>query len=176
MLAITHLLVCLLLVRLFSLDRNEAFAILLFGFFIDLDHIFGVAEYVSTNHGANLVSVKHAMASNIEWKSLMHQPVAFLIVAPIAILFTFALPLLSWVLHLAMDFVQIQYLGIASVPEMILAVTLASVLLWDDVSLCRLRSEKRVGLRTFLSWEWGQIKAEAKHWLPTWRRTPTACA
>ena len=174
MLAITHLLVCLLLVRLFSLDRNEAFAILLFGFFIDLDHIFGVAEYVSTNHGANLVSVKHAMASNIEWKSLMHQPVAFLIVAPIAILFTFALPLLSWVLHLAMDFVQIHYLGIASVPEMILAVTLASVLLWDDVSLCCLRSEQRVGLRTFLSWEWGQIKAEAKHWLPTWRRTPSS--
>jgi len=166
LLALTHLLVCLLLVRLFSLDRNEAFAVLLFGFFIDLDHIFGIAEYVSTNHGANLVSVKHAMESNIEWKSLMHQPVAFLIVAPIALLFAFALPLLSWILHLVMDFVQIHYLGIASLPELVLMTSVTALLVLDDLSLCRMLSEKPVGLRAFLGWELGQFKGEAKHWLP----------
>ncbi len=175
MLAITHLLICLLLIRLFSLDRNQAFAVLLFGFFIDLDHIFGIAEYVSTNHGVNLVSIKHAMAADIEWKSLMHQPVAFFVVAPIAVFFVYALPLLSWVLHLLMDYVQIQFLGIASGAEIILALTVAAILVRDDLKLCQLIKDEPLKLRTFLSWEFSQLMREVRQWLPTWaRRTPVS--
>ncbi len=145
----------------------------MFGFFIDLDHVFGLAEYVSTSHGANLISIKHAMASDIEWKSLMHQPVALVVVMPVALMFTYALPLLSWALHLFMDYAQIQYLGIASTPEMILTLIAATLLVWNDYVMHRQVNEGSITIRSFLNWELRQLKAEARSWFPSWvRRTP----
>ncbi len=174
MLAIAHILVCLLLIRLFSLDRNQAFAVLLFGFFIDLDHIFGIAEYVSMNHGVNLVSIKHAMAADIEWKSLMHQPVAFFVVAPIAVFFVYALPLLSWVLHLLMDYVQIQFLGIISKPEIFLMMTMLAILVSNDYALYSQVNDGLLSVRSFLRWELAHFKGEIRTWLPSLsRRSPT---
>jgi hypothetical protein len=166
MLAIAHILVCLIIIRVFSLDRNEALAVLMLGVFIDLDHLFGMAEYVTQDNGAELLSVHHAMASDIEWKSMLHQPVALIIVLPMALLFTYALPLLSWALHLLMDYVQTYYLGVASLPEMALTVTLVGILIMDEVSLCRHITHSPVTIRTFLAWELGRVTKEARNWLP----------
>ena len=46
MIALTHLVLALLLIKFFGLDRNAAFATLLFGVFIDLDHLFGVFDFL----------------------------------------------------------------------------------------------------------------------------------
>jgi hypothetical protein len=166
LLAIADVLTSLILIRAFSLDRNQAMAVLMFGFLIDLDHLFGMAEYVSQDQGANLLSIRHAMAADVEWKSLMHQPVTFVIVAPVALLFTYALPLLAWALHLLMDFVQTSYLGVASIPEMALTVVLMAAVIANEVQLFRQATDGPATFRAFLSWGAGRVVGEVKRWLP----------
>ncbi len=167
LLAIAHILVCMLLIRLFSLDRNEAFTVLLFGFFIDLDHIFGLAEYFSSNHAWSQFSIHGVMDSNIEWKSLMHQPIASVIFVPSVIFLSFALIILSWSIHLLMDFVQIYFLGVVSMPEIILTFTMAALIIYDYVGLWRLRGDESIGSRSFMRWELKRAKGEIKNWLPS---------
>src|SRR4030066_378891 len=48
MLALTHIVASLLLIQLMTLDRNDAFVALLFGVFIDLDHLFGLKNYAES--------------------------------------------------------------------------------------------------------------------------------
>lgn len=129
MIAIAHLLVVLVLIKVFRLDRTEAFAALLFGVFIDLDHVFGLVEFVSVQGLGGALDINAALASDIEWKSLLHSPIAALIIAPAAVGFRNAIPLVAWGLHLAMDWVQIEVLGVLSLPEMVLIAVLAASLL-----------------------------------------------
>ncbi len=107
------------------------------------------------------------MASDVEWKSMMHQPVAFFVVMPVALLFSFATPLLSWVMHLLMDYVETYYLGLASMPEMALTVILAAILVMGELNLCRKLSGEPVTFRAFVSWELDRSLGEAKQWLPS---------
>jgi len=120
MLALTHLVFCLILITVFRLDRNNAFAVLLFGVVIDLDHTFGLVEFVAREGLSNSLDYKAAMASNIQWKSMFHSPEAALLVIPLSASYRYALPFFAWGAHLTMDYVQINYLGVMSGIEFLL--------------------------------------------------------
>lgn len=111
MLSITHVAVTLLLIQLMNLDRNDAFVAMLFGVFIDLDHLFGLASYTQTNGVSSLFDFHSLMDPGGQWKSLLHSPVSVALVTPLSLASRLAIPLLFWAVHLSMDFVEQNYLG-----------------------------------------------------------------
>ncbi len=129
MLATTHLLFALILIGWFGLDRKAAFATLLFGVLIDIDHVLGMAEFVKEEGLENSLNVQAALSSDVQWKSLLHSPQAVLFVAPVVLGFRMVLPLVAWGVHLLMDYVQMNYLGICSPAEMVLMGAMVLVLL-----------------------------------------------
>jgi len=129
MIAIVHLLVVFVLIKAFHLDRVEALVALLFGVFIDIDHIFGMVDFIKVQGFTGAFDLNAALSSDIQWKSLLHSPIAATIIAPISIGFRMAVPILAWGLHLMMDYVQTEYLGVLSVTEMTLMVGLIIALL-----------------------------------------------
>jgi len=154
MLAITHFVVILLLILLLKLDRNEMLAVMLFGVFIDVDHLLAIPDFISQNGVENLTNAESLMAADVEWKSALHSPMAILIVAPSAVAFRLALPLMAWGTHVAMDMIQIEYLGISSLAEMaLLGIFVLALVL---VEFRRFSAEHQVSempLSGFLSWE-----------------------
>jgi len=120
MLAITHIIVSLLLIQIFLLDRNEAFVALLFGVFIDVDHLFGLHLYAKANGVMAVFDVDSLMNADGHWKSMMHNPVAVGIVGPLSVAFRLGIPLVFWGLHVTMDFLEDAYLGLFSSSEAIL--------------------------------------------------------
>jgi hypothetical protein len=129
MLAVTHLFIALLLIRAFNLDRNTAFMTLLFGVFIDLDHIFGMIDFVTREGLGNALNLNAALTSDVQWKSLLHSPEGILFVGPVALITRMLVPLLAWGLHILLDYVQIYYLGICSPLEILLMALLFIALL-----------------------------------------------
>ena len=160
MITLTHLILAVLLIKFFGLDRNAAFATLLFGVFIDLDHIFGLFDFLLREGPSNALNVNAALASDIQWKSLLHSPEGILFVAPVVLMSRWMIPLLAWGLHLVMDYVQIYYLGIFSPFEMVLLVALT-------VGLLHLERQDYLGetgnasFRKFLDWEMAKLIAFA---------------
>lgn len=125
MLAITHLAVSLLLIQLLALDRNDAFVALLFGVFVDIDHLLGLEGYVQT-HGLKAVfDLDSLMNPGGQWKSMFHSPLAAAVVGPLSIASRFAIPLFFWAVHMAMDYLEDAYLGLFSAPEATLLVLAA---------------------------------------------------
>lgn len=114
--------VSLLLIQLMNLDRNDAFVALVFGVFIDVDHLFGLKEYAETRGFAALFDIDSLMNPGGQWKSLFHSPMAVGMVAPMSVGSKLAVPLLFWGIHLAMDFAEDNLLGLMSAPEAVLAV------------------------------------------------------
>ena len=119
MIAITHIVVSLLLIQLLTLDRNDAFVALLFGVFIDIDHLLGLAEYLKANGIRAVFDLDRMMDPGGQWKSLFHNPVALMVVGPISVASRLAIPVIFWGVHIAMDFVEDTYLGVLSAPEAI---------------------------------------------------------
>ena len=111
MLALTHLIVSLLLIQLLTLDRNDAFVGLLFGVFIDVDHLIGLKDYTQTNGYAAVFDLDSITNPGGHWKSLFHSPVAVAVVGPLSVASRFAIPLVFWGIHVAMDFVEETFLG-----------------------------------------------------------------
>jgi hypothetical protein len=131
MLAVTHLIVSLLLINLLTLDRNDSFVALLFGVFIDVDHLFGLRGYVEANGIWSIFDVGSLVAADGQWKSVLHSPVAAIVVGPVASASRLAIPLLFWGVHVSMDCVEDTVLGLFSAWEFALlgASSLALVLL-----------------------------------------------
>jgi len=131
MLAVTHLIVSLLLIQLFLLDRNDAFVALLFGVLIDVDHVLGLKNYAQANGLAAMLDFDSLMHADGHWKSLMHNPIAVAIVAPLAFAYRMAIPLVFWGVHILMDYVEDALLGIFSATEatflVVVALTLATI-------------------------------------------------
>lgn len=167
MLGIAHLLVAILLIRLFRLDKNEIFATLLFGVFIDFDHVFGMAEFVKQDGIENALNLDAALTSDVQWKSLMHDPMATFVLVPAAIGFRFFVPLLAWGMHLTMDYVQINYLGVMSVAEFVFLGVLLAVFLYIEARDIR-HSGKEFTVRNLFGW-WGAQLNEGL------RDTPVLC-
>jgi hypothetical protein len=156
MLALTHLILALLLIRAFGLDRNAAFATLLFGVFIDLDHLFGMVDFLAREGWSNALNVQAALSSDIQWKSLLHSPEGALFVAPVLLVSRMAVPLLAWGLHLVMDHVQIYYLGICSPIEILLLVAMGFALLYIENRSYREMAEAP-SLKGLFRWEAARI-------------------
>lgn len=122
MLSITHIIVSLLLIQLMTLDKNDAFVALLFGVFIDLDHLFGLKDYAQAHGIGSLLQFDHLTNPGGHWKSLMHSPIALAVVGPLSVASRLAIPLIFWGVHVAMDYVQENFLGVFSTGEAMLLV------------------------------------------------------
>ena len=129
MLAVTHLIVCLLLIQLLALDRNDAFVGLLFGFFIDVDHLIGLKSYAQANGYAAIFDFDSLMNPGGHWKSLFHNPVAIAVVGPLSVASRLAIPLVFWGIHVGMDFVEESFLGNFSTVEAVLMALAAIALI-----------------------------------------------
>jgi hypothetical protein len=121
MLALTHLIVALLLIQILVLDKNDAFVALVFGVFIDLDHFFGLRDYAQTNGIKAVFDLDSILNPGGHWKSMMHNPIALAMVAPLAFVSRLAIPVVFWGVHVAMDIVQEGFLGQFSQAEAMLA-------------------------------------------------------
>ena len=123
MIAITHLVVSLLLIELLTLDRNDAFVAVLFGVFIDFDHLIGLKDYAKANGIRAVFDFDSLTHAGGQWKSLLHNPVAIAVVGPISVASRFMIPFLFWGVHISMDFVEESFLGNFSTLEaMLLAI------------------------------------------------------
>jgi hypothetical protein len=89
----------------------------MFGVFIDLDHLLGLGDYAKSNGIKALLHFDNLTNPGGHWKSLFHNPVSIAVVAPLSIASRLMVPLLFWGVHIAMDFVQENYLGVLSAPE-----------------------------------------------------------
>jgi len=157
---ITHLLVVLLMIHLLHLDKNEAFVALLFGVLIDIDHIFGIPEFVRTNGIFNITNKEMLLSAPIQWKSAFHSPMAILIVAPSSASFRFTLPLLAWGIHIAMDAIQIEFLGVASLVEILFMLMLLGILLMIEIRNFQMTQfETKASISRFFSWELNKISS-----------------
>lgn len=117
MILATHLIVSLLLIQMMRLDRNDAFVALLFGVFIDFDHLLGLGNYAKS-HGFRAVFDFHSLLSpDGQWKSMFHNSVAFAVVGPLSVASRLAVPLIFWGTHVAMDVIETSYLGVLSSAE-----------------------------------------------------------
>ncbi len=158
LLAIAHLFVVMLLIRQLDLDRNEAMVGMLFGVFIDIDHLLGIPDFISANGAGNLANPESLLNSGIQWKSTLHSPIAVLVVAPASVAFRFAIPLSFWGIHILMDTVQIEYLGIASFAEIVLIGLLFLAMMWTELRVFNTQHhdyERSTG--KFVSWEMKRI-------------------
>jgi hypothetical protein len=117
MIAVTHLIVCILLIELMHLDRNDAFVALVFGVLIDLDHLFGLKDYVQANGAKAVFDFQSITNPGGHWKSLMHTPIGVMVVGPVSLASRLAVPILFWAVHLAMDLIQEEFLGVLSSQE-----------------------------------------------------------
>ncbi|MGD1061310.1 MAG: hypothetical protein ABR879_07610 [Methanomassiliicoccales archaeon] len=157
MLATTHLLAILLIIVVLNLDRYEAAIVLTFGVFIDLDHLIAYPQYVAQAGWSNALNPDAAMASGVAWKSILHDPVFSVVVGPLSVGFRYMLPFLAWGLHLTMDWVQMDYLGVASPIEMVLALALLAALTRLEYQNYRAAVPDDAPAKDFLIWERGKV-------------------
>jgi hypothetical protein len=149
MLAVTHLIVSLLLIQFLTLDRNDSFVALLFGVFIDVDHLFGLRDYVAANGVSSVFDLGSLMNADGQWKSFLHSPMAAVAVGPIASASRLGLPLLFWGVHISMDYFEDAVLGLFSAWEFALLGLSSSVLLLLAFRSHRM-AEPQCGLGGFL--------------------------
>jgi hypothetical protein len=161
MLAVTHLVACLVLIYVLNLDRNDAFVGLLFGFFIDVDHLFGLHGYVKANGLVSLVDFDGLMSADGHWKSLFHNPVAVMVVGPLSVASKLALPLLFWAVHVGMDYAEDTFLGVFSFPEAVL-LTLMSLGLVTVRYSKHLELHPDATLWQYMAVEWRRLGAAVR--------------
>lgn len=120
MLATTHLVVTILLIMILNLNRNETMVALTFGVFIDLDHLYGYGSYIRSEGIGGIINVSGMMEADVQWKSILHNPITFGMIAPLSHMFKIFFPVIFWSVHIFMDFIQQSWLGIASPFEIML--------------------------------------------------------
>jgi hypothetical protein len=129
MLTTTHLLVAVLIGLVLNLNRDEWFVALLFGVAIDLDHVFAAPRYISQNGWAAILRPTWSDTSGLPWRSLLHDPVAAFVVAPLSFGWRYFLPLLFWGAHLGIDYLQSATLAYStSVEIVVIALCVAGII------------------------------------------------
>lgn len=88
---------------LLNLNRDEWFIAIIFGVALDIDHLFAAPRYLGDNGMAALLRPTWDDGSGLPWKSLLHHPVGFFVVAPLSVGWHYLLPLLFWGLHVGID-------------------------------------------------------------------------
>lgn len=96
----------MLLGLMLNLNRDEWFVALMFGVIIDADHIFAAPRYLSDNGWEALLRPTWDDGSGLPWRSLLHYPVGFFLVAPLAVGWRYLVPLLFWAVHVGVDELQ----------------------------------------------------------------------
>jgi hypothetical protein len=157
MLSVTHLVVSLLLIQLMNLDRNDAFIALVFGVFIDLDHLFGLKQYTEARGIAALLDFDSLMNPGGQWKSLFHNPMAIGVIAPLSVGSRLGIPILFWGVHLIMDFAGDMFLGLFSAPEAMLLALAGIALVSIRYARC-MESGNAEGIVGFVRSEFAAVK------------------
>lgn len=103
-----------------SVDRNDAFVALLFGVFIDIDHVLGLQNYAESHGLKAIFDLDSLMNPGGQWKSMLHNPVAVAVVGPLSVASRLAIPLVFWAVHISMDYLEDSFLGLFSAPEAML--------------------------------------------------------
>lgn len=91
---------------LLSLNRDEWFVAITFGVLLDADHLFAAPRYISDNGWAAILRPTWDDGSGLPWRSLLHYPIGFFVVAPLAVGWRYLLPLLFWSVHVGIDELQ----------------------------------------------------------------------
>lgn len=147
-----------MLIYLLNLDRNDAFVGLLFGVFIDVDHLLGLHGYVEANGVVGLADFDGLANADGHWKSLLHNPVAVMVVGPLSVASRLAVPLLFWGVHIGMDHVEDAFLGVFSFAEAVLLIVMS-------LGLVTMRYSKHLELRPdatlwqYLTTEWCALRS-----------------
>jgi hypothetical protein len=113
----THLAAVILLGLLLDLDWNEWFVALLFGIGLDIDHIFAAPGYIGRNGVGAILAPTWDDGSGFVWRSVLHYPVGVFIVMPLAIGWRLMIPLVFWVSHLSIDYLQSATLAHSALVE-----------------------------------------------------------
>ena len=114
---------------LLNLDRDEWFIALTFGVAIDADHLFAAPRYIADNGWGAILRPSWDDGSGIPWRSWLHYPIGFGLVAPLAIGWRLMIPLVFWALHVGMDELQAMTLThSAAVESAVLIASSGSIL------------------------------------------------
>ena len=158
MLSITHIAVSLVLIQVLSLDRNNAFIAMVFGVFIDLDHLIGLGSYAKSSGLLPLTDWNTLVNPGGQWKSLLHNPMALAAVVPMSLVMVVAVPLIFWGVHISMDYAEEMLLGNFSSVEATLL-----VLSFSGFAILRyskyLESYSLGSLSSYLKFEIGSLKS-----------------
>lgn len=92
----SHALASFVLAKLIGLDNTMTVIAIMFGVLPDIDHIFRVGEYYHENH---LHLVKEW-----PWRTAFQELIGLVWVVPIAFLMGSTVPVIFFLLHLAMDY------------------------------------------------------------------------
>ncbi len=145
------------MIQLMNLDRNDAFIALVFGVFIDLDHLFGLKEYTEARGITALLDFDSLMNPGGQWKSLFHNPMAIGVIAPLSAGSRLGIPILFWGVHLIMDFAADMFLGLFSAPEALLLALAGIALVSIRYARCT-ESGRGEGIAGFIRNEYGAVK------------------
>lgn len=136
----THLAIAVLLLMVLSLNRHERFVALLFGVFIDVDHLLALPRFLADNSLSSVMTLSFEDPSGLPWKSLLHRPVGAFIVLPMAIGWRFMIPAAFWGIHIATDmFQQASSVYSVQLDVCLFAVVCSTIVAFDYLHVARSR-------------------------------------
>ncbi|HIH01029.1 TPA: hypothetical protein HA259_02940 [Thermoplasmata archaeon] len=115
-----------------SLNRHERFVALLFGVFIDFDHLLAVPRYLADSGMSSMMTFGFEDPSGLPWKSLLHRPIGAFVVLPIAIGWRFLVPAAFWGIHILLDTFQQNSASYSLALEAVIFSVLVVVIVFLD--------------------------------------------
>ena len=146
-----------------NLNRHERFVALLFGVFIDLDHLLAVPRYLADNGISSMLTFDFEDPEGLPWKSLLHRPVGAFIILPMAVGWRFFIPATFWGIHILLDVFQ-QSSALYSLPleAAVFSMVVGAIVVLDYKGMTRTKGEQTVreyceDLGRRLSWLAGRV-------------------
>jgi hypothetical protein len=134
-----------LLCMAMNLNRHERFVALLFGVFIDFDHLLAVPRYLADNSLSSMMVFGFEDPSGLPWKSVLHRPVGAFIVLPMAIGWRFMIPAAFWCVHMLMDiFRQTSAMYSITLEASVFVIVCAMIVVMDYLGVTRTRDVQTV--------------------------------
>jgi hypothetical protein len=141
----THVLATTLGVKLLGLDARDTVLAYLFGVAVDVDHFIKAPYYYR--------AVGLANKKDYYWRSSLQEPVALLWIIPLSVLLGTAVPVLFFLIHVAMDYLvryekmpwypystRVTRGWLTRVPDKLKEATLFAILLCSNLYLVWKRS------------------------------------
>jgi hypothetical protein len=125
---------------LMNLNRHERFVALLFGVFIDFDHLLAVPRYLAGNSVSSMMAFGFEDPEGLPWKSLLHRPMGAFIVIPMAVGWRFLVPAAFWGIHILMDaFQQSSAMYSVALEACLFAAAVGAIVALDYLGVTRTR-------------------------------------